>query len=535
MQTAQLEIAQETAIRLIDGLRARLPPPRVGAGALSALLHVVLLVFLFASGERAGDMRSDPNWFGDPSSARAPGNEEFVGITRLDTPAPINEEPTEPITESDALERLVAPTVAPSPAMGTAIAELVKEPKPIIEFEETPTVANLDLIAPPIEIPEPTQVRTPSVDVSAVEQAMLLKQMTTAARALANNPEIAVAWVENGQPYTAVLTRTAGGSTDLERVIAEITTTTQGTSLKTRLTMNRLAFSQFSQVIDRWDSQVQLHDDEIVGRFHSNTAFYVGADSSARPKFSGKVTTAARNFRVASMGLGGKRRSEIFQGGFEPSTDKIDLPKEAQPTIDAGDAEGHVRTFNDDTYLVFNADGSYSWQESRTGVAQLQRYDVEKSVYLLGTRGVTLYARGNVRGHVLLYSPDRIVIEGNLRYVTDPRSHADADDYLGLIADRYVEIARPYVTGRGDLYIDAAIFARRRFVVTDIEHFRTATLMIYGSLTAGTISASEPRYATKIEYDSRFDRVRPPGFPNTNRYELAEWDGQWNAGGVTQN
>jgi len=42
-----------------------------------------------------------------------------------------------------------------------------------------------------------------------------------------------------------------------------------------------------------------------------------------------------------------------------------------------------------------------------------------------------------------------------------------------------------------------------------------------------TLTATEPRYATKIEYDDRFERARPPGFPSTNRYEAAAWDGQW--------
>ena len=75
--------------------------------------------------------------------------------------------------------------------------------------------------------------------------------------------------------------------------------------------------------------------------------------------------------------------------------------------------------------------------------------------------------------------------------------------------------------------IDAAIYAGRRFVVTGIDHVRTATLRIYGSLACGTISATEPRYATKIDYDTRFERQRPPGFPSTNRYEVANWNGQW--------
>jgi len=46
-------------------------------------------------------------------------------------------------------------------------------------------------------------------------------------------------------------------------------------------------------------------------------------------------------------------------------------------------------------------------------------------------------------------------------------------------------------------------------------------------VACGTISATEPRYATKIDYDPRFERQRPPGFPSTNRYEVADWDGKW--------
>ena len=34
--------------------------------------------------------------------------------------------------------------------------------------------------------------------------------------------------------------------------------------------MNRIAFSNFAQFIDRWDPEVEIHDDLIDGRFHSN-------------------------------------------------------------------------------------------------------------------------------------------------------------------------------------------------------------------------------------------------------------------------
>jgi hypothetical protein len=51
--------------------------------------------------------------------------------------------------------------------------------------------------------------------------------------------------------------------------------------------------------------------------------------------------------------------------------------------------------------------------------------------------------------------------------------------------------------------------------------------MIYGSVTAGSITATEPRFATKIEFDRRLTNARPPSFPLTDRYELESWNGEW--------
>ena len=48
--------------------------------------------------------------------------------------------------------------------------------------------------------------------------------------------------------------------------------------------------------------------------------------------------------------------------------------------------------------------------------------------------------------------------------------------------------------------------------------------MILGSLTAGTILETEPRYATKLDYDKRFEYLRPASFPMTRRYEVDSWD-----------
>ena len=67
----------------------------------------------------------------------------------------------------------------------------------------------------------------------------------------------------------------------------------------------------------------------------------------------------------------------------------------------------------------------------------------------------------------------------------------------------------------------------RRFMIESVAEGKPGTLFIFGSLTAGTILETEPRYATKMDYDKRFEYLRPANFPMTRRYEVDSWDGDW--------
>ena len=103
----------------------------------------------------------------------------------------------------------------------------------------------------------------------------------------------------------------------------------------------------------------------------------------------------------------------------------------------------------------------------------------------------------------------------------------DADDDLGLVSDKYVHIAPADVTGPGNLLINAAIYAKRRFAVRGYRSRENAMLYLYGSLSVGSLSATEPRYYTRIQFDRRLEEMRPPGFPMTDRYEVESWDTTW--------
>jgi hypothetical protein len=495
---------------------------------LSLAVHVVLLLIVLNNNTGLGDLERLPiflvEWIDAPENTRD-----------------IRDAETEnPAEETSIRERVQPPgaSAAPKPA-DDAIAlaaaprrfdpASIDPPKLLVDDEPVATIRPLEdaeLPTPPVERVRPEPRR---VELAPLQQLALQQRMLEAVESLRDGTSSEVSWVDEGREYQAKLTRDPSiGSMELEHVQVDVSTSTaSGARMRTQLTLKRLAFSQFSQIVDRWDPQVQLHDDVVVGRFHSNTPFYIGLDSSATPTFSGKVTTAARGFRI---GLNEKRRKreDMFQGGLQTFTGRIELPKEARPFFgQPTDSDAHVHTFAEDAYIVFQPEGRYSWRSRSSDVDQVASYPPDEPAYFVGAKGVTLNVKGTIDGKVLVYSPERIVIEGSLLYAADPRADSDSDDFLGLVSDKYVEIARPYVTGRGDLNINGAIFARRRFSVRDIDFGRRALLSIYGSLTAGTISATEPRYATKIEFDPRFDRLRPPGFPATNRFEVARAPEAW--------
>jgi hypothetical protein len=476
--------------------------------AASAALHLALLLIIMLGGSQYGIDSGD-----SPTSKlvllEAPDAEQRDGEDL--PPLPAGSTAPSEVELEDALARV-------SPPANDAIEDQAVEPGPI-DALQAPAAA-------PVAIVE-SESSAATLPMSSSEKAELSRRLEQLAAQALKSSRAEVTWEQDGRQYSALLIRErANEGTALERVTAQVSASDHGRQLTTLVNLNRLSFSQFTQMIDHWDPSVQLHDDEIVGRFHTNSRFNLLADSRKAPKFLGKVTTTARSFNNESIGR--RNESEIFRGGIETGTSEIELPESSQPFAWAPrDEQARVHELAADTRVRFFADGSYRWTNLDTMQSQYLNEPADHPVYFIATGKAALHVQGVVAGKVLLYSPRLIVIEGNLTYATDPRDDSDSEDYLGIVSDRVVEIPGPAITGGGDLEIDAAIYAGRRFVVTDIDHGRTATLRIYGSLAAGTISATEPRYATKIDYDTRFERQRPPGFPATNRYEVANWSGQW--------
>ena len=497
---------------------------------ISLVLHLAVFVIvgstLFDAGEDDEDV---PEVSVQLVTREGPSSEEYTeAAAPMPLPAPVEDVIDDPGT---AEETLVAENVAGDVPLQDVSPDALlaehREPMEVAPVEAgsvITTTGESEYSAPVVEEPTPVAV---AAEIPKPEQEMLSRNVQQMAQQLLDSDltKSEVSWQQDGQQYSArILRQPAADSTGIEQVIAEVMTHKNGKRMKTRLSLKRLAFSHFTQLVNHWDRNIMLHDDVIDGRFHSNTEFAFSKSRDAQPRFFGKVTTAAAT--LTFNGFNRRRDKDVFQGGYETKTDRVTLPKDLPEVINGGE-EADRRVFTKDTRVIFNADGSYVWRLAN-GDGPLHREEPSpRPRYLVGEKGAKIYVRGTVAGIFTVYTPDDIEIEDDLVYQKDPRQAVLSRDFLALIAGSDVAIASPEVTGPGDLTVHAAIFARRRFYIEFTDRGADNTLFIYGSLTAGTLSETEPRYATKIDFDKRFEYLRPASFPMTRRYEVDSWDHDW--------
>ena len=349
-----------------------------------------------------------------------------------------------------------------------------------------------------------------------------LKRVVTKFKDLESVPEV-LDWEDGGETYTAQFTPVpAESDMQTDEVAVEVFTEQDGKKLTTSLRFKKLAFSNFAQFVNQWDSNVIIHDDILDGRFHSNTKINLSSDRNGAPVFHGKVTTAS--FRVNYEGRA--RKKNIFKGGLETGVKKIRMPRPRQLFSEKNKSQENVVVLNQDARLIFTEDGHYLWQ-ALDEARPMEKHKIgDQPLYLMAAPSVSLTISGVVNGAVAIYSPRRITIENDIVY----KNTADLDqggDFLGLVSGRSVVIAERDKMKEGDLTIHASIYANNQFAVKGVRGKRSGTLNVFGSVSASTITATEPRYATNIVFDSRLENLRPPGFPVTDRYELVAQDEQW--------
>ncbi len=334
-------------------------------------------------------------------------------------------------------------------------------------------------------------------------------------------------WQDHNQTFHAKIHHKPAPSADqFDEMVIEVTTKDGGKTLSTQMRMRRLAFSHFAQFVDYWDPMVAIHDDDFNGRFHTNSDFRISSKKGVHPRFRGKVTTTGYQIQP-SENFFNVNPDSVFLAGIEMGVDLIHFPRHLNEWIEqyAG-VDSMAKVFKKEAWITFYRDGSFAWH-SLSSTDEPARLRLPPQPFILIGRDI-LHVKGVVRGKVLVYSRRKIVIDNDLTYAHHPALSANASDYLGLVSEKDIEIAHPRITGPGDLHIQAAILAKRYFRVPNLYGHGHATLYIYGSLTAGSLTATEPRYATRVYFDKRLEQRRPPHFPMTDKYEMLHWDGRWN-------
>ena len=428
----------------------------------------------------------------------------------IDAFLPDNIEPDyESTSESTAV------VVTENPAQTTIPIQTIKPVlPPILEQEPKEALANKNIIA---QVPF-TDREQPMLDRRVKEWSETFHRIDTS--------KPTVQWKHRGQQYHSTFTEMpAIDDKNTDELLIEISKEVDGKIFSTELRLRKLVFSNFAQFIDKWDRNVSLHQDEIGGRFHSNSEMRVSYDHSGGPVFHGKVTTSFRGIN-SDNARGRMKRSEMFLGGLETNVRRIALPREF-PLFPTNADENQIHIFEKDTAITFYTNSTF-------GARPLDSTEPEKiidigdrSAYLIANPKTELHVKGVLNGSVLVYSPANIVIDDDLIYESNPEINPESDDYLGLVSNGFIKIADAETTGDGDLHIHASIYAKRRFSVGRFGSGNSGVLAIYGSLAAGSMSATEPRYSTRIDFDPRLENKRAPSFPMTNRYEIIDWDNQW--------
>lgn len=311
----------------------------------------------------------------------------------------------------------------------------------------------------------------------------------------------------------------ASDLTGLSHIDVAVTRQIEGEPHQIRIRLQERALSHYAKFINRWDADVTLGNDRVDGRFHANSEVNFESLSNPRSQFNGEVTIARRQALTRRV-----RESSMFAAGVRTGTGRIALPQTAFPShwLESG---ADVLTLSEDTRLDFQGAAGIVWTDMDNG-EQGRVLVPEAGLIIAGTDRARFELSGDVAGRVLVYSPQRQMITGNLLYVDATET---SDDYLALISDGSIEIASSTVTGPGDLRIDAALFARDRFSVRRFSDRHQGVLHVYGALVAGSVSATEPRYSTHIEYDPRFEHSRPPAFPGTGLFDVRDWEQHWTA------
>lgn len=262
--------------------------------------------------------------------------------------------------------------------------------------------------------------------------------------------------------------------------------------------------------------------DTVWGPFH--TQDYLRA--YRHPVFHGKVTMK-KKVKYYSSRRNDKPR---FRGGYEQG---IDLPR---PTTVLSDLKtvansGGYMFNNSDVYLTFKGDSiSYKFSSGGTENTVLASDLAPNGVIYAKSGNIRL--KGTVKGRYTVVAEDKVYLDDDIVYNTDPRTNPSSTDILGIIAKEEIFVT-DNTANRTDINIHASMYSIDEGFGAENYSSRpfSGNINLLGGMIqnerqpVGKFSSSGTQngFNKRYRYDNRLMRMAPPAYPGTGKFEIVSW------------
>lgn len=273
--------------------------------------------------------------------------------------------------------------------------------------------------------------------------------------------------------------------------------------------------------------------DSILGPFHTNGNLQFSGNSV----FTDLVTYGG------TLSLNGNNPQ--FLGGKQGNI-TIPLPTGAIDTVQSYGSGGYQFTGQSLIYLEFRSD-SIRYRYNTTSAWTYKLLSTWAPNGVISCANAEVHVQGTVKGKYSvavsgtssgLTGSGNIIIEDDIIYYNNPRTHASSTDMLGLIAKKNIVVAdnvnaRTTPDGRAGIRIEAAMFAQDGSFT--VQNYSTGSyrgvIYMYGGIVqatrgavgTGSGSTVNTGYSKNYKYDDRLRVSYPPHFPGCGSFEIVNW------------
>ena len=249
------------------------------------------------------------------------------------------------------------------------------------------------------------------------------------------------------------------------------------------------------------------------GPVHTNGQFNIWGS----PIYDGPVSQVSSTINYGNGGL--PTDNPNFEDGLTLNADAIYFPTtELLTSVQNGAAQTQGLSLTGDTTIALVSDGTMNVTNSAKKWEAKNMAIPGNGALYVGNGDVTV--QGTLKGQLTIATNQNVLIGGNIRYNTDPRTDSTSTDLLGLVANTNVTVKQ---NAPSNLEIDAYVVAMGG--AFQLENFSTGgykgDMVQFGGLMnkycgpTGVINSQGvivDGYNQLQYYDTRLQNAAPPWF-----------------------